>query len=86
MQAKLMMLIAKFPPQISELLPGQAMVQLVEGTFALTESPHMHCLPFSTPASLLWRLKHCCMHISCDMSLCVSTGSPMIRACLVPSR
>ena len=45
------MLIARNPPQISELFPVHATVQL-EGTFALTESPHMHCLPFETPASL----------------------------------
>ena len=50
-QVKLKMLIARDPPQISEPFPVHATVQL-EGTFALTESPHMHCLPFETPASL----------------------------------
>ena len=76
-----MTLIAIQPPQSSELLPGHSTVQLLEGIgCSVTESPHMHCLPFSTPARFFLRLAHANMHCSRVMPLLATTTSPRIRA------
>ena len=77
LHVKFMVSIAIQPPHSSTLLPGHAVVQLADGTAPTTESPHMHCLPFSTPASLFWRPKHASMH--CSLVVAFSSASTQSR-------